>query len=74
MCTCVAVQAAGDTKGVLVLMYKQQVILRVHMWSLEVLEVVIRCFISSYVSFIFLLNCLVFKFTRERQLHDQSTM
>ena len=22
MCTCVAVQAAGDTKGVLVLMYK----------------------------------------------------
>ena len=31
MCTCVDVQAAGDTNGVLVLVYKQQVILRVYL-------------------------------------------
>ena len=31
MCTCVDVQAAGDTKGVLVLVYKQQVILSVYL-------------------------------------------
>ena len=31
MCTCVGVQAAGDTECVLVLMYKQQAILRVYL-------------------------------------------
>ena len=31
MCTCVGVQAAGDTECVLVLMYKQQVILSVYL-------------------------------------------
>ena len=31
MCTCVDVQAAGDTECVLVLVYKQQVILGVYL-------------------------------------------